>query len=232
MHAGVSGYDNGHQFFLQSSSKMTLPQETPSTVEGVEIVCHDVIPAPGIPVRAAPGSPQGLDEPVPIAAAAGIPLRVQRKPGTCVRNGRYRICRIMSVPRIGLCDESWADFPQSPSPVLMFRTDGVPFTVADFEVLDDFEMAMLDDGPRDVSRRDWVSWCPTSGDVRNSPLKIEMKFRKGATGRVTGLQSAPELNGSEGVVKGGAHYTCERVGVLLPEPYGLKAVKVDDLEVI
>lgn len=200
------------------------------TVDGVEIVGDRIFLARGIPLRAA--AVNGPDEDCPIAVAAGIPLRVRRKAATGQHFNRFRICRMMSDPRLGLAPMSWqygGALAPAP-PVLMFRSDAVPFTIADFELLDDFEMAMLDDGPRSVSRQDWVKWCVVSSGVRGCPLKIEVKYPEGTRVRVTGLQSAPELNGSEVLVAGGANYTAERVGVRLPEPYGLRALKLQNIE--
>lgn len=204
------------------------------TADGVEVVGDRVFPALGIPLRAPRGNGEGKDEDCPIAVAAGIPLRVRRKPATGQHFNMFRIVRMMSEPQTGMAPMSWqygGSLPPAP-PVLLFRTDGVPFTVQDYDLLDDFETAMLDDGPRGVSRTDWIDWCPTFSGVRNCPLKIELKYPKGKKVRLKGLQGAPDLNGSEGVVAGGGSYTTERVGVQLPQPHGLKAVKLDNIQFV
>jgi len=45
--------------------------------------------------------------------------------------------------------------PPAPT-VLVARNDSIQFTINDWQVLDDFEMAMLDDGPRKVTRKDFI----------------------------------------------------------------------------
>ena len=131
-----------------------------SVVDGVEIVGDRVFVARGIRLN---GEHAAKDEPCPIAVAAGIPVRVRRKPPTGQHFNNFRICRIMSDPKIGLAPVSWQYGGTSgpAPPVLMFRTDGVPFTSDDFEALDDFEMVMLDGGPRIVTRESWTRWCPS-----------------------------------------------------------------------
>jgi hypothetical protein len=211
-------------------NNMTVSEST--TVDGVEVVGDRVFPAKGIPLTAAAANEP--DEDLPIAVAAGIPLRVRKKAATGQRFQNFRIVRMMSLPSTGLAPIRWqfgGRLPPAP-PVLVFRTDGIPFTVADFDLLDDFEMAMLDDGPRPVTRADWEQWCSLLHDVKNCPLKIELKYPKGRKVRVTGLQRTPELNGTEGVVAGGSNYTTQRVGIILPEPHGLKGVKLDNIELV
>ena len=61
---------------------------------------------------------------------------------------------------------------------------------------------------------------------------FETVFPAGKKVRVQGLLNAPELNGVTGVVAGGGHYTSERVGVTLPEPHGLKALKLANIEIV
>lgn len=211
-----------------------------SIVDGVEVVGDQVFVAKGIYLQ---GKEAAKDEPCRIAVAAGIPVCVRRKTPTGFRHHRYRIVRIMSDPRSGLAPSSWqyGGMLGPAPPVLMFRTDGVPFTPVDFEVLDDFEMAMLDDGPRSVTRESWTRWCPSYRPrygVWNThafdacPIMFQTVFSAGKEVRVKGLQNAAELNGVTGVVAGGSHYTRDRVGVHLPEPHGLKALKPANIELV
>ena len=118
-------------------------------------------------------------------------------------------------------------------PVHMFRLDGVPFTTTDFDVLDDFEMRMLDDGPRPVARSDWelfaMHYSPCHGGF--GPLLLEHRHPRSQVVRACGLK-ATELNGQQGEVAGGAHYTNHRVGVQFGGDIGLKAIKPDNLVVV
>ena len=83
-----------------------------------------------------------LDEgfqPIPIAHAAGIPLLVKREAGVPRHCQSYRIVRMMTDPRIGVAPMEWQYgglLPPAPS-CLVARSDGNPFSVADWYLLDD-----------------------------------------------------------------------------------------------
>ncbi|CAK4695904.1 hypothetical protein LEN26_011011 [Aphanomyces euteiches] len=100
-------------------------------------------------------------QPCPIAAAAGIPLVVKKLQGKGIKSNVYIISRMMSEPLIGLARREWSyggTHGVAPQ-VLAARRDNVAFEPSDWYALDDFEMEMLDDGPRRVTRDDFVRWA-------------------------------------------------------------------------
>lgn len=125
------------------------------TTDGVLIYGSNVTHAPRITI-------DDSFEAVPVARCAGIPLVVKRQPHPSspvkLKSGqRHVIVRVMSDPDIGIADIPWqygGAFGPAP-PVLAGRSDGVPFSVEEWNLMDDFEMAMLDtsDGPRRVTRK-------------------------------------------------------------------------------
>ena len=73
----------------------------------------------------------------------------------------------MSDPKIGLAKQDWQYgglLPPAPT-VLMGRMDQIDFQMDDWALLDDFEMEMLDEGPREVTPRDFTNY------VKNNYLK-------------------------------------------------------------
>lgn len=73
------------------------------------------------------------------------------------KSNNYIIVRMMSQPSVGLAPMDWqyGGSLEAP-PVLMARSDSIQFNINDWKVLDDFEIEMLDDGPRDVDRKDFI----------------------------------------------------------------------------
>lgn len=153
----------------------------------------------------------------PIAYAAGIPLVVKREPQElAVRDSNYVIVRMMSDPSIGVAPTSWQYgglFGPAP-PVLVARTDRVPFTIQDWSILDDFEMLMRDDGPRSVRRKDFVDFVNFryKRDIQDGcNIVLEVLFPRGLVVSATGLNNDLTLNGMVGSVTG--EYSNGRVGV-------------------
>ncbi|CAE8653233.1 unnamed protein product, partial [Polarella glacialis] len=110
-------------------------------------------------------------------------------------------------------------------PVVAARTDGVPFTPAGWALLDDFIDAMFSEGPHVVNRVDLLRFLRGAQlalpDVSES---LALQYPKNT--QVMGLTVAA-LNGVVGTVTG--RYENGRVGVLFREPFGLKAVRPDNL---
>ena len=201
------------------------------TTAGVRIV-GDTITAADVFVDSA-------FEPVPIACAVGLPIIVRREQPTGDRYKRYAIVRMMSDPDVGVAHREWqyggACGPAPP--VVAARKDGLPLTVDEWMLLDDFEMAMLDPGPRRVLRKDLARFI---ADAMGGALRcgrpahafldvvqaLDVRYPKGARVRTRGLQTRA-LEGAVGVVEG--RYERGRVGVLFPEPFGLKAVRPRNL---
>lgn len=171
-------------------------------------------------------------EEVPIAAAAGIPLFVKKLKAVSVRTGnRYIICRMMSEPKTGLAEMHWqygGSFNPAPQ-VLVARTDSIPFTRKDWKVLDQFEMEMLNDGPRKVTRADFISF------VKNRPcsdenIVLEVLYPRGQRIRVVGLSTNVTLNERIGSATG--NYANGRVGVQIDDHEGVVAVKPGNLSML
>lgn len=169
---------------------------------------------------------------MPIARAAGIPLFAKRMPASDHQHQKpvcYKIVRFMSDPAVGVAALDWQVGPLPP--VLVGRTDGVPFSVEDFFLLDDFEMAMLDHGPRRVTPEDLSSFIDArllrKPGLGTSPLVLSNKFPRGMHVYPTDLTSDRCLNFVCGHVAG--RYEQGRVGVIFPPPHGLKAVNPGNL---
>jgi hypothetical protein len=163
----------------------------------------------------------------PIAAAAGIPLFVKNLsvPGKQVENGgRYIIVRMMSEPTVGVAPLRWnfgGIYGPAP-PVLVARSDSVPFTIEDWNVLDDFEMKMLDDGPRSVTRQDFISFVK-AGQYGDATVALEALFPEEKRVRAVGLKVNTKLNKRLGQSTG--HYAKGRVAVQfdgLDKVFGVK----------
>ena len=159
-------------------------------------------------------------EKVPIAHAAGIPLFVKRLPemGKVARVGeRHIIVRMMSDPKVGLAPLDWQYgglLPPAP-PVLLGRSDGIAFERDDWYILDDFEMSMLNDGPRRVSRRDFVRFIKRHHAKSTVNIALEVMFPRDTKVCGKGLHNRPDLNGRRGICVG--KYDSGRVAVLFQD---------------
>ncbi len=150
---------------------------------------------------------------------------------------------MMSDPDTGMASMDWqygGMFPEAP-PVLVVRNDSIPFTIDDWYALDDFEMEMLDNGPCEVFRENFIALAKSrlqevednTGlqqqglSLRSAPLLLEAVFPKGITVRACGLKQE-ELNGKQGTVIG--RYENGRVGVKFSGRADDLAVKPGNLE--
>lgn len=198
-------------------------------------------------------------EPVPIAHAAGIPLYVRREAGQPRKSNMYIIVRMMSEPTVGVAPMRWQYGGMlGPAPTcVLARSDGNPFGRLDWAALDDFEMEMLDDGPRSVTRADWVRFVKKKikdskmtremldeeekdypEDERSTPpldysdavVALEVLFPPGSQVIVNGLSSRAELNGCTATCVG--QYKEGRVGVAVQGGGETMAVKRGNLTVV
>jgi hypothetical protein len=171
----------------------------------------------------------------PIAHAAGIPLLVKKMKSLGKRvgsGGRYIITRMMSDPIVGVAHDQWAygGVCGPAPPVLIARSDSIPFTADDWGVLDDFEMEMLDDGPKRVIRSDFINFVISrlnSGIICTQNVCLEVIFPKGQQVRATGLKIKYDLNGKRGQVIGA--YRDGRIGIKFDESDSVVAVKPENL---
>lgn len=110
----------------------------------------------------------------------------------------------MTEPSIGIAPIEWqyGGLLQPAPPVLVARKDGVSFNANDWTVLDDFEMAMLDDGPRKVTRKDFVNFVKKNCQQNISNIVLEVLYPKGGKCEIHDLISNIELNGKNGICKG------------------------------
>ena len=68
----------------------------------------------------------------------------------------------------------------SPAPVvLVARSDSVQFNIEDWYILDDFEIAMLDDGPRKVTRKDFIQIVKARYSEDKSNIVLGALYQKG-----------------------------------------------------
>ena len=220
--------NKGNTKTFPSTSTVKSSLKPLQTIDGLRIEVDEVVP---FKVQ--------LDkhfEIVPIAAAAGIPLVVKKIAPTGpfkVKSPEhpYRIVRIMSDPRLGLAAEPWQDWFSPLPPVLMCRTDGVPFSDDDFYALDIFEINMLDDGPRNVTRDDFIEFAEGYGqegiEGSDATIILEAVFPQGTKVKIQGLKNRKELNGRFAEVNG--KYINGRVGVQLDGAIEV-AVKMENLK--
>jgi len=173
-------------------------------------------------------------EAVPIAHAAGVPLYAKRlfdrRPYP--NSGLYVAVRLMSEPAIGFAPNDWQyGGALGPCPIVhLVRSDGVPFTVSDWCVMDDFCDGMLSDGPRAVTPSHWRKFCQARWEPgTESNCLIEVMYPKGATVTVHGLKSRPELNGKEAVLVG---MQGGRVGAKFDDSDGPLALKPENVTVV
>ena len=93
----------------------------------------------------------------PIALAAGIHIFVKRQKV----NKAFIIVRMMSELNTALAPMSWqyGGINGPAPPVLVARKDGIPFSCDDYWILDEFSCRMFDDGPREVTRKDFMDFA-------------------------------------------------------------------------
>jgi hypothetical protein len=171
-------------------------------------------------------------EKCPIATAAGIPLFVKKLPipGKQVGNGgRYIIVRMMSEPSTGIAPFHWCygGSLQPAPPVLVARSDGIPFTKEDWDVLDEFEMKMLNNGPREVTRQDFLNFAKQHSS--NANLILETSFPKGQRVRMVKLKKNSALNDKTGQTTG--QYGNGRVAIKVDGLDEVVAVKPVNLKI-
>jgi hypothetical protein len=89
---------------------------------------------------------------------------------------------------------------------------------------------MLDDGPRKVTRKDFVSYVKACHSKRNANIVFEVIFAKGIKCKINGLLKSPELNGKIGICNG--IYQNSRIGVQLENSEKDFAIKPANLQLI
>ena len=192
---------------IHDKLKMSIYEIPKNAVKGLRIVGSNIIPE-NIMFDSS-------FEKCPIAHAAGIPLYVKRLPIPGVKSDNYIIVRMMSEPAVGLAPMDWQYGARGIAPpVLVVRSDQVPFTELDWEVLDDFEIAMLDDGPRSVNRFDFLDFAELydSHDPSSKAIiMLEALYPKGKLVKAINLVARSDLNGCIGRIVG--RYKNGRVGV-------------------
>lgn len=96
---------------------------------------------------------------------------------------------MMSEPQDGVAPLDWqygGQFEPAPS-VLVARNDSIQFNIKDWEILDDFEMAMLDDGPRNVRKNDFINFVKTGYEDKHCNIVLEVLFPKGRKCKINGM---------------------------------------------
>ena len=93
---------------------------------------------------------------------------------------------------------------------------------------------MLDDGPRNVTREDFIrfvqGWKNSSQgrrDIYNANIVLEVLYPKGERCRVDGIVSKKQLNGLVGIFNG--QYENQRVGINFPQlqkNYAIKPINI------
>ena len=78
-------------------------------------------------------------------------------------------------------------------------------------MLDDFEMEMLDDGPRPVKKKDFIQFVKARYSQNTSNIVLEALFPKGSKWKAHGMITNIELNGKVGFCIG--VNSNQRVGV-------------------
>ncbi|CAE8680267.1 unnamed protein product [Polarella glacialis] len=163
-------------------------------------VCLDMVPGiriVGSQVRDREVVLDGSFRPCPTAQAAGIPLVVRRDAFPGPESSLYLSVRFMTEPRLGFAPMDWQyGGIMGPAPaVVAARTDGVPFTPAGWEVLDDFIVAVFSGRSRLVNRGDMLRFLSEAqlalADVSES---LALRYPKNAQVIPKGLTVAA-LNG-------------------------------------
>lgn len=184
----------------------------------------------------------GSFEKCPIAWALGIPLMVKRLPGWLSQQestGMELIVRMMGDPDSGLAPFDWQyGWINGPAPpVLLERSDEHEFTTDEWCILDDFICGYYSECPsRRVNRKDFTSFvkgCASLAHINHQRANgfldvwehLELRYPEGSHVKATGLSSEAGrlLNGKIGVING--RYEYGRIGILFPEPFGVKALK-------
>jgi len=194
-------------------------------------------------------------EEVPFARLVGVPLSVKRlehPPGGSPDHKLNVATRLMVDPASGFALSHWqSGGALGPlPPVLAARTDGCPFTGADWSVLDNYLCRTTDDAEAchrhgrcppqrctpEAFRRYVAEQMSTALMNKQSPTAfmdvvpdLDLRFPKGARVKARGLAKA-ELNGIVGEVTGRYEQENGRVGVKFPAPHGLLAVRAERLE--
>lgn len=99
---------------------------------------------------------------VPILAHAKIPLaaRKEKLKNASLPLPPNSICRIMSDPDVGLSQCCWQDNTNDEATAtLLFRVDGVPFSVEDYCALEKYESWIQRKGMRRVWPEKWHLWA-------------------------------------------------------------------------
>ena len=89
---------------------------------------------------------------------------------------------------------------------------------------------MLDDGPRNVSRKDYVSYVKVRQSNKNANIVFEAIYAKGIKCKINGLLKSPELNGKIGICNGIIQNS--RIGVQLEGSEKDFAIKPANLQII
>lgn len=189
-------------------------QEVANTTTGVLVIGSTVTEAADISMTM-----RALDEYVPIAKAVGIPLVARRLPreANAKPSKHNKICRFMSIPSLGIAPMEWQYGGQlaAAPPVHLFRTDGIPFTTEDWDLLDEFEMAMLDGGPMDVEPIHFVNYIESrcfNSEV-SFTLVLEKRYPVHSQYYAINLVNAKHLNGQLGTV---VSFENGRIGLKFP----------------
>ncbi|OQR80686.1 hypothetical protein THRCLA_23443 [Thraustotheca clavata] len=166
--------------------------------------------------------------PCPIAHTAGIPLYVHPTNMLSRKNDHYIISRVMSDPKTGVSNMQWqyGGNLDRALQILIARSDGVEFSAEDWKMLDDFEMKMLNNGPRDVCRNDFKSFAKVSR-FKTNILALEVIYPGGQQVRVHDLVEGRDLNNSVGRSTG--QYKNGRVIVKINNRSQPLAIKVENL---
>lgn len=170
-------------------------------------------------------------EPCPIAEVVGLPVRVQRESQTGMEHGFYRVVRGMTNPKHGVADFSWqyGGMCGPAPPVAVARSDGVAFHVEDWIALEDFLESFFDDDdyPTGLQRAGAAEFHKFLS-AQIPPAFPDVLFPIGHRVGAHGLQSRA-LNGKEGVV---CAHEGRRIGVRFPTPWGVKAIKPENLTLL
>ncbi len=89
---------------------------------------------------------------------------------------------------------------------------------------------MLDDGPRNVTRKDFVSYAKVRQSYKNANIVLEAIYAKGIKCKINGLVKSPELNGKIGICNGTIQKS--RIGVQLEGSEKDFAIKPANLQII
>lgn len=165
---------------------------------------------------------------VPIPALLGVPVALKKMSGTGGDDSHIRsniIVRFMGDPDDGMAPSEWQyGGRMGPAPpVVLARKDGVPFSRADWDAIDEYRTLCMEEAGEAEDGRDEVLkrmmsphafrkyLCDNSAEFPSALLSL--RFPLGSTVVPEGL-SVAELNGRQGVV---AQFSRDRVGVRFPD---------------